>query len=254
MPRIRTIKPEFPQSESMGRISREARLLFILLWTICDDAGRTRAASRMLASTLYPYDDDVPKRIGAWLAELEAEHCIRLYHVEGDTYLEIVKWLKHQKIDRPSPSRLPQFDEASRAFASIPRGSDADLVPGPSTLDLVPSTAQNANAGSSSRGDFEIFWLHSPRKVGKGSARKAYRKALTKTSPEILLAGITAHAVAMSGKDETYIPYPATWLNQERWNDQPASTNGNGIYLSERDAPKAPPPPLKGKLRAPQSI
>jgi hypothetical protein len=71
MGRIRTIKPEFPQSQSVGRLSRDARLLFILLWTIADDAGRARASSRMLASLLYPYDDDVPKLIEGWLQELE---------------------------------------------------------------------------------------------------------------------------------------------------------------------------------------
>ena len=62
MARIRTIKPEFPHSESMGRVSREARLCFILLWTIADDAGRLRGNSRMLASLLYPYDDDAKKQ------------------------------------------------------------------------------------------------------------------------------------------------------------------------------------------------
>jgi hypothetical protein len=35
--RIRSIKPEFPQSESVGRLSRDARLLFVQLWTICDE-------------------------------------------------------------------------------------------------------------------------------------------------------------------------------------------------------------------------
>jgi hypothetical protein len=59
MGRIRTIKPEFPQSESVGRLSRDARLLFIQLWTVCDDSGRARGSSRMLASLLYPYDTDV---------------------------------------------------------------------------------------------------------------------------------------------------------------------------------------------------
>src|SRR5690242_2251136 len=102
MGRIRTIKPEFPQSETTGRLSRDARLLFIQLWTVVDDEGRTRAASRMLASLLYPYDDDAPKLIEDWLAELERQDCIRRYDVDGDRYLEIVNWLKHQKIDRPS--------------------------------------------------------------------------------------------------------------------------------------------------------
>lgn len=119
--RIRTIKPEFVQSESMGRISREARLLFILLWTQCDDAGRTRASSRMLASVLYPYDDDAPSLIGKWLDELEREGCIERYAVDGDTYLQVCKWLKHQRIDRPSASRLPDPREGSRVLASASR-------------------------------------------------------------------------------------------------------------------------------------
>ena len=79
MARIRSIKPEFPQSESMGKVSRDARLLFVELWCICDDHGRTRAASRMLASLLFPYDDDAPKLIDGWLSELERQGCIRLY-------------------------------------------------------------------------------------------------------------------------------------------------------------------------------
>src|SRR6478735_5662947 len=77
--RIRTIKPEFPQSESMGRISRDSRLLFIMLWTLADDEGRLRGNSRMLASLLFPYDDDAPKLIPKWLVELEQESCVIVY-------------------------------------------------------------------------------------------------------------------------------------------------------------------------------
>ena len=118
MARIRTIKPEFPQSESMGRVSRETRLCFVLLWTICDDSGRTRASSRMLASLLYPYDDDAGKRIDGWLTELETENCIVRYEIEGNTYLEVRNWLNHQRIDKPSASKIPPFAEASRILAN----------------------------------------------------------------------------------------------------------------------------------------
>jgi hypothetical protein len=113
MARIRTIKPEFPQSESIGRLSRDARLLFILLWTVADDEGRCRAASRMLASLLYPYDDDAGQLISGWLAELEQHGKVRRYEVDGSAYLEIQKWKEHQKIDKPSASKLPPFREAS---------------------------------------------------------------------------------------------------------------------------------------------
>jgi len=117
--RIRSIKPEFWESESLGRISREARLLFIGLFSCCDDHGRARASSRLLASRLFPYDDDAFKKLPAWISELERQDCIRLYQVAGESYLDIPKWLNHQKIDKPSASKLPSFDdvrEDSRGF------------------------------------------------------------------------------------------------------------------------------------------
>lgn len=120
MARIRTIKPEFPQSESMGRVSRDARLTFILLWTLADDSGRLRGSSRMLASLLFPYDDDAKRGIDKWLSELDAEGCVRRYTVDGNVYIEIPNWRSHQKIDKPSASKLPPFEnsrEDSRGFA-----------------------------------------------------------------------------------------------------------------------------------------
>jgi hypothetical protein len=68
----------------------------------------------MLASLLYPYDDDAPSLIEGWLTELEKWGCIRRYEIEGSHYLEVTNWLKHQKIDRPSASRLPPYSPSPR--------------------------------------------------------------------------------------------------------------------------------------------
>ena len=142
MARIRSIKPEIVQSQSLARVSREARLTFILLMTQADDSGRLGGSSRMFASLLFPADEDAPKLIDGWFAELEAVGCIRRYSVDGAEYLDLPKWLKHQKIDKPSPSRLPAFDESSRAVAEPSRivALDQDLGSGPRTKDhSVPS-------------------------------------------------------------------------------------------------------------------
>lgn len=144
MARIRTIKPEFPQSESMGRISRDARLLFVQMWTIADDSGRLRGNSRMLASLLFPYDDDAPALISGWLEELHREACVICYKgPDGGSYVEICNWKSHQKIDKPSESKIPPPDsenirEDSRGFeksieASLPSRARADQ--GPRTKD-----------------------------------------------------------------------------------------------------------------------
>ncbi len=129
MARIRTIKPEFPQSESMGRISRDARLCFIELWTVADDSGRLRGSSRMLASLLFPYDNDAPSLIDGWLVELEHEKCIHRYKAEGQTYLEIANWREHQKIDKPSPSHFPAFENIIEDSARPREDSSEDQGP-----------------------------------------------------------------------------------------------------------------------------
>lgn len=126
MARIRSIKPEFPQSESMGNVSRDARLTFLQLWTIADDEGRLRGNSRMLASLLFPYDDDAPGLIDGWLAELERENCILRYRVSGQNYLQIANWLIHQKIDKPSKSKIPPFSDEYQILANPRECSSED--------------------------------------------------------------------------------------------------------------------------------
>lgn len=165
MARIRTIKPEFPQSESMGRVSREARLFFILLWTFVDDSGRGRGHSRVLASHLFPFDEDSPSLIDGWVEELEREDCVVRYEVGGTTYIQVTHW-SHQKIDKPTVSRLPPISAgkvitkaAIRESSANPRESSRVvenspppyLVPSivvPSTEDLVPTATQTEKVPS----------------------------------------------------------------------------------------------------------
>lgn len=107
MPRFRTIRPNFAQSPAMSRIGREARLLFILLWPIADDAGRLRLLPDQLVEQLFPFDPDAPMLLPAWLDELEAAGCIERYSIEGADYLRIPQWRQLQKIQHPTRSRLP---------------------------------------------------------------------------------------------------------------------------------------------------
>ena len=235
MARIRTIKPEFPQSESMGRVSREARLLFVLLWTICDDAGRVRGNSRMLASLLYPYDDDAKDKIEGWLGELEDESCIARYEAEGGTYLQCTNWLKHQKIDKPTASKIPEFARAREEATT-------DLVP--STLDLGPLRLSPNGSGESRKKPskpkpsskplrsepegFAEFYNQYPKHEDRGHASPAYAKALKKTDAATLLAAATAFRAKRAAENPQYTPLCATWLNGERW-------------LDEAPAPASPP-------------
>ena len=119
MPRARTIKPQFLRSNSMSRVSREARLTFIHLWLVADDAGRAVDHPVALPRRLYPGQIEAQALVAGWLAELEREHCIERYTVGRDSYLRIVNWRRYQKVYHPTPSQLPGRPVSRAAHESL---------------------------------------------------------------------------------------------------------------------------------------
>lgn len=224
MARIRTIKPEFPQSESIGRLSIPARLLFLQLFTVADDFGRARASSRMLASLLYPYDDDAKDHIDDWMDELEDNGHIRRYEFEGTVYLDIPNWLKHQKIDHPSKHGLPEFREDLAISREGSRALAPDLGPVP-----VPRTniSTVAKATRRTRGeDFEKFKGEYPKRDGANPwtpAEKLFDAALASgTELDALLSAARNYRAECDRKGLTKtdkVAQAQTWLRQKRWTD-----------------------------------
>ena len=89
---------------------------------------------------------------------------------------------------------------------------------------------------------FDDFWKLYPRKAGKGAARVAWgRKGIDNSR---LIQGRIALALAWQitsdqwrKQNGTFIPYPATWLNQERWDDeQPRRPDQEAAPPQERGA------------------
>lgn len=68
---------------------------------------------------------------------------------------------------------------------------------------------------------FATFWATYPRRIGKGAALKAWKKALKVATADQILAGAETYAQIRAGDDPQYTAHPATWLNQQRWEDEP---------------------------------
>lgn len=101
---------------------------------------------------------------------------------------------------------------------------------------LTPSlrserTRASALGAGWSEADRERFWAEFPNKVGKADAMKAFDKASHKTPPDVLFPALNRYA---KKTDDRPFCNPATWLNQERWLDQPATTNGNRSQFTAR--------------------
>lgn len=65
---------------------------------------------------------------------------------------------------------------------------------------------------------FEEFWNQYPRKASKGSARRAWSKAIRIADPEMIIDAAARYA-ADPNRDPSFTAHPATWLNGERWLD-----------------------------------
>lgn len=72
--------------------------------------------------------------------------------------------------------------------------------------------------------DFDLFWQAYPKKVGKEAARKAFSRV--KAPLESLLTAIERQKCGNQWTKENgrFVPNPATWLNQGRWEDEVAQT------------------------------
>lgn len=88
-------------------------------------------------------------------------------------------------------------------------------------IEIDNNIAHQKVSGAVIMEQFDEFWKEYPRKKGKGDARKKFAKALTKTSFETIMEALKRVKKSKQwNKDGVdFVPYPATWLNQERWDD-----------------------------------
>lgn len=102
------IDPNFWIDEKLGRLKREARLMFMGCISQSDDEGRLQGHTALLKSLIFPYDSDITlQEVEEWLSDLNNEKLILRYEVENQKFIEISNFAKHQTINKRTPSKLP---------------------------------------------------------------------------------------------------------------------------------------------------
>jgi len=87
---------------------------------------------------------------------------------------------------------------------------------------------------------FDDFWAVWPRKDSKKTAQAAWSKAIKKADPQVILDAARSYAQSPYRPDKQFVPYGASWLNAERWNDPlPEPAQGRGGQLSPNDRVRA---------------
>jgi|688.fasta_scaffold644013_2 hypothetical protein len=111
MARIRTIKPEFWQNETLAGLPEHARLLAIALLNHADDSGFFLANPHLVRAACFPFEEHSKNVLGS-LQELSRIGYVEVRECAGKPVGRICKFLDHQRIDKPQKSKLePIFNE-----------------------------------------------------------------------------------------------------------------------------------------------
>ena len=252
MARTRSIKPGFFDNELLGCLPPLTRLLFIGLWCQADREGRLEDRSRRLKKLILGYDDVTVEDVENMLDALAENGFIIRYEAAGNTYIQVVNFVKHQNPHmKEKPSEIPP----PPGFApSQPRESTRQ-APGRNREDTGPAPEEDEESpgeppeppqeppGGEGDGEeaqepepkgepkktalerrFELFWGAYPKKKSKEAARKAFKRvAPDEDLFDRIMAAIGRARTSPEWLREggRFIPYPATWLNGGAWDDEP---------------------------------
>ena len=180
------------------------------------------------------YNEDTVNRL---LNRMEYTHNVIQYCKDTKEVL-IPKWGKYNWCNSPKTR-----EGASKAVSSIKSNrfrkfvSDTLSIPYEYPMDtsVTVTDTDTVPVSDSEDENFELFWSIYPKKRSKGTAKKAFDKALKKTPFDTIMdkLALLKNTPEWTKKDGEYIPYPATWLNAEGWNDEVRDGNDNLKRLYE---------------------
>lgn len=147
---------------------------------------------------------------------------------EGDALLAVVRSIEADA----TPAKSARQERNARHYAKtsekrLIKTSEQDLpleekgfpTPLPKTQTYIPPSPPKGAHGSTPQSDFEIWYGGYPHKIGRGAALKAFPKALSRSSLAELTEGRDRY-IRSKPPDRSWCN-PATWLNEQRWLDQP---------------------------------
>lgn len=215
------------------QMSLEDRVCFITLLCLAsaaEEGGLVRNCSEEALIELShirpdPYDDDNPyTRAKGCLERYAALHCVTL-HDNGD--VTVVNFDRRQGENLSNAERQKRYRERLK-ITPKPRHI-RNVTPRNDSNARIDKNRVDKSIHTESDGDgFETsFWNPYPKKVGKADALKSWKKLHpTAELREKIAQSISRQSASEQWRREggRFIPNPATWLNQGRWDDEIGTT------------------------------
>ncbi len=189
---------------------------------MADCAGRMEDRPKRIKVEVLPYDE---VDVDTLLSELVSSGLIVRYDVADQRLIEIPTFARHQRIsgkEADTESRFPGMQKKKMGKRSGSNGEAPEKHP-----ESLETEGRRKGDGDDA---FAVFWKSYPKKKDKETARKAFQK-ITAELPVILAAVDRFKSDPDWIKnDGQFIPYPATWLNGKRWEDEGTETTEPSLF------------------------
>lgn len=154
---------------------------------------------------------------------------LKMLRQNSDGSIDVINWDKRQQRAMTGYERVKKHRNNKKI-----KGDDNEMITHDNANDnsrieenRIDKNILNTNTVSLSKENtypesFEQFWNVCLVKKAKGTAFTSWKK-LSKSEQDLCFSAMQLqvkndHFKGRDGKD--YIPYPATWLNQKRWEDE----------------------------------
>lgn len=116
--------------------------------------------------------------------------------------------------------------EAGADAAPRADGATETIPPNP-PVEKIPRAKKAAPASPAELEEFGRFWAIYPLRKAKPRALTVFcRLRRDGVSLDAILTGATVYAAERAGQEPKFTKYPEGWLNDGRWDDEPASPGG----------------------------
>lgn len=248
MARIRTIKPEFWKHEALSALPEATHMLAAALLNYADDEGYFNANIKLVQAECCPLREPSVSIHGS-LTRLSKVGYIQLGTGEdGRRYGRVVNFDEHQRVNRPSPSKIKilpiQWDDSVNIHGALTEPSPPEQGTGNREQGTISDAAHPhpASAGRRRRTypeSFDRFWSTFPKRGTdtKAIALKAWGKARRAGTDEATLQAGAERYAAYVGSTGCEAAHVQTWINREGWTasySKPNGTNGHERRGNER--------------------
>lgn len=141
--------------------------------------------------------------------------------IREDTGFRFKNWEEFQPTKAEVEADRAKNAERMRKYRSNKASNTATNTASAETPTRPDPTRPKVTSNEVTKEHFDHFWDAYPRKIGKPKALLAYNKAIRHSDCTEILNGLEKWVDYWKYVDPQFIPHPTTWLNGERWQDQP---------------------------------